>query len=329
MKNTIFAAVLLLLTARGAHGVYEFRSYTLANYGSPFTYMPTTADDLISSLNGGLVNSGGIHAGTLDELLQEGPASWSDAYDPAPGHHVAYSASTVFRPAEPLSTAAPGIGAKVSAAHNFNPGAATVIGESYAYLKETLQVTNLSGLDQIAKRYDSTLKLDGVVHTSGDAIAQVGLAIRIHLDNGASFTKAKMLTFQEQFGGIVNTFNFGQPNNSGKPITLTQTGLYGTELINQQVNTMTIEQLLYVRAQTGGLHRAAGTASADFSNTLRVSNIRFYDENDQVIPGLQIVNSNGDAYPYNAVPEPATLAIFGIGSIGLLFARFRRPQSKI
>ena len=39
MKNVIFAAALLLLTARvGQAGVYEFKSYSLANFGSPFIY---------------------------------------------------------------------------------------------------------------------------------------------------------------------------------------------------------------------------------------------------------------------------------------------------
>ena len=68
----------------------------------------------------------------------------------------------------------------------------------------------------------------------------------------------------------------------------------------------------------------ASTASADFSNTLRVSNIQFFDENDQVIPGLQVIGSDGAVYPYNAVPEPTTLALFGLGSVGLLLALCRR-----
>ena len=89
---------------------------------------------------------------------------------------------------------------------------------------------------------------------------------------------------------------------------------------------MTIETLLYVRAQTGWHEHAAGIASADFSNTLRVSNIQFFDENDQVIPGLQVVGSDGAVYPYNVVPEPSTVALFGVGSMGVLLARFRRTR---
>lgn len=68
-----------------------------------------------------------------------------------------------------------------------------------------------------------------------------------------------------------------------------------------------------VRARTGGLERKAGTASANFSNTLRVTNVQFFDESDQVIAGLEVVDSKGDAYPCNAAPEPSMLALVGVG----------------
>ena len=51
-----------------------------------------------------------------------------------------------------------------------------------------------------------------------------------------------------------------------------------------------------------------------------------FDEKDQVIPGLQVVGSNGDADPSSAVPEPSMLPLFGVGSSGLLFARLRRTR---
>ena len=112
MKNLIFAAVLLSLTARVAQaGLYEFKSYSFANYGSPFTYVPNTEDDLVAALTGGAFNFGDGSA-TLSELFQDGPTSWSDEYDPGTGMHVAFSAEAEFRPAELLPNSAPGIGQK-------------------------------------------------------------------------------------------------------------------------------------------------------------------------------------------------------------------------
>ena len=67
-------------------------------------------------------------------------------------------------------------------------------------------------------------------------------------------------------------------------------------------------------------------ANANSSNTVRVANIQFFDENHQVIPGLQVVGANGDVYPYNVVPEPRALALVGAGCIGLLAARSRGTQ---
>jgi PEP-CTERM motif len=325
MKKTIFAAVLLLLTARVARADDgEFRSYSIANYGSPFTYVPTTDDDLTSALTGGPVSSGGSPIGTFNQVLQLGPTSVSDDYQPGTDLHVAYSAAAVYRPAEPPSTA-PGIGAKVSASNSSYPGSATVIGENYVYLKKSVSVNNPGDLDKLMKSYEVTISLDGVIHVSGDAIAQVGEASRITFDDGTAYTTSRINTFKQESLGIINTYVFG-PGLGDPPIKLRNDGPWGIELYEHGFRSVTIETLLYLRAQTGGLERGAGTADADFSSTLRVSNIRFFDENDQVIPGLQVVGSDGEVYPYNAVPEPVTLALFGVGSVGLLFARFRRTQ---
>ena len=134
-----------------------------------------------------------------------------------------------------------------------------------------------------------------------------------------------MQTFKQE--GTLARTSFGQPGVlTDPPIKLTNTGPYGTEIHRSESPSVTIETLLYVRAQTGGLQRGAGTASANFSNTLQVANIQFFDENNQVIPGLQVAGANGDVYPYNVVPEPSMLALFGVGCIGLLLARFRRTQ---
>jgi hypothetical protein len=333
MKKIVFAAVLLLLAVRGAQAAPEFKAYAWANYGSPFTYVPTKASDLTSALNGGVFPLGGEGPATLDELFAIGQTSWADEYDTNSQQHVAFSASAVSRPPEePLSGEAPGIGAKAAASNTATPGAATIIGESYAYLKDTLVVNNPSNRDEFMKSYTVTLSLDGAIHTSGDAIVQVGEAIRVIPDGKTldddllTYTRSHIDIFQSDFGGLLNDYHFGQPGHIGDPIKLTSLGPYGTEIFAHGTHSMTIETLLYVRAQTGGLERKAGNASADFSSTLRVSNIQFFDENDQVIPGLQIVGSNGDVYPYNVVPEPSMLALFGVGSSGLLFARLRRTR---
>lgn len=330
MKHFTFALVLLLLTAQvGEAQVYEYKAYSWANYGSPFTYTPTSKGELRTAINGGFVPLGGEPTqGTLDDLFQIGQTSWSDDYDVGGGLHVSFSADAVYRPAEPLSIESPGIGAKVRAENNKNPGAATVIGESFVYLKHTVSISNPTTRDEYLKSFGVTTSLDGVIEASGDAIVLVGQAIRLTLDNGKSYTNSNM---QLEVGGDINSpFNihsYGRPGPTTDPaITLTNSGPYGTELIANEAHSMIVESLLYVRAQTGGLQRGAGLASADFSNTLRVSNIQFFDENDQVIPDLQVVGPDGAVYPYNVVPEPSTLALFGVGSMVVLLARFRRTR---
>jgi hypothetical protein len=331
MKNLIFAAVLLLLTVRVSQAqVYDFKAYSFANFGSPFYYVPTTADDLKSAINGGAMG-GNWGSTTLDELFQIGQTAWSDEYDVGAGLHVKFSAEAVHHEAEPLSTDPPGIGAKTFASNNQFIGPTTVTGECFVYLKHTVSISNPTTRDEYLKSYGVTTSLDGVIEAGGDAIVLVGQALRLTLDDGRTFTESDMdLEIGVDINSPFTIHSYGRGGLSTDPaITLTNSGPYGTELIAHGAHSMTVEMLLYVRAQTGGgigLHRGAGTASADFGNTLRVSNIQFFDENDQVIPGLQVVGSDGSVYPYNVVPEPSTLAVFGVGSMGMLLARFRRTR---
>ena len=257
----------------------------------------------------------------------------SDDYDVGGGLHVAFSAEAVYRPAEPLSIESPGVGAKVRAENNKYPGAATVIGESFVYLKHTVSINNPTTRDDYLKSFGVTTSLDGVIEAAGDALVLVGQAIRLTLDDGRSYTESDM---DLEIGVDINSpfafHSYGRPGPTTDPaITLTNSGPYGTELIAHGAHSMTIETLLYVRAQTGGgigLHTGGeGVASADFSNTLRVSNIQFFDENNQVIPGLQVVGSDGAVYPYN-VPEPTTVALFGVGCLGMWFVRGRARFQK-
>jgi hypothetical protein len=333
MKRMIFAAALVLLAARvGEAQVYEYKAYSWANFGSPFFYRPTTKDELASAINGGFVPLGGEPTqGTLDDLFQIGQTSWSDEYDVGGGLHVKFSAEAVHHEAEPLSTDPPGIGAKAFASNNQYIGPSTVIGENFVYLKHTVSISNPTTRDEYLKSYGVTTSLDGVIEAGGDAIVLVGQAIRLTLNDGRSYTESDMdLEIGVDINSPFTFHSYGRGGLSTDPaITLTNSGPYGTELIAHGAHSMTIETLLYVRAQTGGgvgLHSGAGTASADFSNTLRVSNIQFFDENDQVIPGLQVVGSDGAVYPYNVVPEPRALALSGVGCIGLLLARSRRMK---
>lgn len=324
MQKLIFAALLLSLTARVSHADYEFKAYSWANYGTPFLYVPNTEDDLVSAITGGSFRLGDGPA-TLAELFQIGQTSWSDSYDVGGGLHVAFSAAAEFRPAELLPNSAPGIGARAAASNNQTPGAATIIGESYAYLKDTVAIHNPGDLDKLMKSHEVTASLDGEIQVSGDAIAQVGAAILLTFEDGAQFIVSDMQTFKQE--GIVSTYTFREPGFfTDPPIKLKNNGPHGVDLYAHDSTSVTVETLLYVRAQTGGLRREAGTASANFSDTLRVTNIEFFDENNQVIPGLQVVGASGDAYPYNVVPEPSVFALLGIGCLGLPFARFRRRQ---
>lgn len=140
MKNVILAAMLLLLTAQvGEAQVYEYKAYSWANFGSPFTFFPTTKGELASAIDGGYVPLGGEPTrGTLNDLFQIGQTAWSDEYDVGGGLHVKFSSEAVHHEAEPLSTDPPGIGAKAFASNNQYIGPQTVIGESFVYLKHTV-----------------------------------------------------------------------------------------------------------------------------------------------------------------------------------------------
>lgn len=326
MKNTIFAAVLLLSALRvGQAGGVEFKSSAFANYGSPFFLVYTTPEDLVSTLNtGGLT----FTDGAPDGELQDGVTSWSDAYNPGPGN-VSFSASSVYHPSQPPSNPYPTIGAKASASNDFSPGAATIIGESYAYSKDTAYIANVDSFAGHFRNYSASFAVDGVAHVSGDALVELGEAVRITLPDGTTYTHASTWAFQAA-NSPTGYYYIGRPSNdfsdvTTPPLSVTTTGPTGIDL-GIHGALMTIETLLYVRAQTGALERGGGTADADFSNTMRMSNFQFFDENGQVIPGLQIIGSDGGVYPYNVVPEPSTVALFGAGALGLLLARFRRRQ---
>ncbi len=114
MRKMIFAAMLLLLTARGAQAApFEFKSYSFANYGSPFRLILNTADDLDAAISGGPAKLfGAEQTATLFDLLQEGPTSHSDEYNTNSTQRVAFSAAAIYNPADPLSTDSPKIGAK-------------------------------------------------------------------------------------------------------------------------------------------------------------------------------------------------------------------------
>ena len=114
------------------------------------------------------------------------------------------------------------------------------------------------------KSFEVTISLDGDIYTSGDAIAQVGAAILLTFDDGVQFIVSDMQTFKQE--GIVSTYSFREPGVlTDPPIKLKNNGPHGTDLYAHDTTSVTIETLLYVRAQTGGLRREAGTARADFT----------------------------------------------------------------
>ena len=148
---------------------------------------------------------------------------------PGTGMHVAFSAAAEFRPAELLPNSAPGIGENSQPHINFNPGAATVIGVSHAYQKDTVAVHNPGDLDKLMKSFEVTISLDGDIHVSGDAIAQVGAAILLTFDDGAQFIVSDMQTFKQE--GIVSTYSFREPGVlTDPPIKLKNNGPHGTDL---------------------------------------------------------------------------------------------------
>lgn len=113
--------------------------------------------------------------------------------------------------------------------------------------------------------------------------------------------------------GNVNTFNWhdGGANASGMTVTLTMNGggafsLFGLDAVSGGVNNLSIN----------GVGYSTGPVAL---NLLNVTSVVFRDTTGN---GVSIDNLNLGAA--SAVPEPASLALVGLGLLGLAATRRRR-----
>lgn len=64
------------------------------------------------------------------------------------------------------------------------------------------------------------------------------------------------------------------------------------------------------------------TGAADFSSTITLTAIYLYDANDNLVSNYPVTGASGTTYPGSQpVPEPATLAILGVGAVAMLRRR--------
>jgi hypothetical protein len=331
LKNAILAAVFVLLArAADASDFDSVFAATAVGWNGTTTEL-VTKDQL----------AGWLDNGVIDELRAFPPAQ-SDTGPVENGGFGTASASAEQRTISLgfMKGSLRGLGASAFAQGTFtHPANSETIAESYGYLKDTLSssldtsinVGNI-GNSGLVEQLLATYSIDGKIVLSGDARVELGVVVRLTDALGDQFTAANTWSFSDgrtHFFGLVGGSIGDDFQNS---LDLTVAGPTQVPVLLQansgfNPNFITVESFLYLRAQVG-VGGGTGTANADFSHTMQMSNIQFFDDTGQVIPGVQLAGVNGDVYPYNVVPEPSTLALVGVGSIGLLFARFCRMQRR-
>ena len=125
--------------------------------------------------------------------------------------------------------------------------------------------------------------------------------------------------FREILGNLV-TFSFTNPVNAF--------GLYVTdlqaELVSQQtisyIDGASVKHTIIMPSATGG-----GGAFVGFIDASQLISSITFDASGDVV-GLDDVQYGKVAAPPGAVPEPSTLALFGVGFAGIASLRRRRRQ---
>ena len=206
---------------------------------------------------------------------------------------------------------------------------------SVAYVRDTLHIFNDALVTHASiptLRLVVTAALDGHIKLQGgDVRAEVGAVMRLTDFRGDQYVHTQV--WENTTPG---EYTYGVTPHVGSlpPGTKTEDALalsvQGPWFVFDPPDdlrdiefSMTLEMLLFVQVRVG--METPGLAGADFFNTMKTVNIQLLDADNQVVPGFQVVGENGYVYPYN-VPEPSTVALFGVGCLGMWFAR-RKQRS--
>ena len=155
----------------------------------------------------------------------------------------------------------------------------------------------------------------------------VGTPVTRHFSMGVSGT---LTSPNVSAGGAYESFAYATFSivdyyNSNNTLYLSYDSETSTAVLAGDINCnvgdlLTLSMLMEVTTYVSGdyLFTHPDTSTVDFSHT-----IQFFG--DSGTPGTSLVSASG--YDYTAVPEPSTLAMFGLGMISLAGCRLRKRLS--
>jgi len=205
------------------------------------------------------------------------------------------------------------------------------------YLQTMYQYTTISGVPFVASAADARAILtDGISVSGGTGVYSLSYVFTLNgtvtaspdPDLTSSFCANLNLPQGQGIGQLTDTcVQAGQ----GVPptFTLTYSGLaFGTTIDP----TLTLDATVYTPNQSpSGSALINGTASANFGDTVTLTDLLITDSNGNPIPGITLTSQDGNSYPLdpaNAVPEPSVLVPLSL--VGLFVGlcsrrRFRNP----
>ncbi len=111
--------------------------------------------------------------------------------------------------------------------------------------------------------------------------------------------------------------------------TASQTGTFGTHVLDVSINGSGV---LYVETQSSASSSPDAISNSDVHLTLTSVTLPSIFAYEHSLGGVEIQFESGGMMPVtfvNAVPEPSSFALFGLGGIGLAIAAFRRRMTNV